>query len=146
MRPGTLVAPPLLALILTLLCGAATGAPAPDCASPAPMTFAPGRFAAELTGGLPRGQPACWTLRARAGQHLLARITSPEHNAVFQIYEPGWRTGGADAVASGRALPGTGEGQDATEFSGSLPVSGIYLFVLGTTRGGGESRLHVMVR
>lgn len=117
---------------------------AATCDAPAPITFRRGAFAAEVTGGVPRGLPDCWTVQVRADQRVSARVVSPEHNVVFQIYRPGWTT--AEGAPVGRTLAGASEGQDAFAFSGILPETGTYLFVLGTTRGGGEYRLRVEIR
>jgi hypothetical protein len=127
-----------------LLCSVADSIAA-TCDAPAPITFQRGAFAAEVTGGVPRGLPDCWTVHARAGQRITARVGSLEHNVVFQIYQPGWKTT-PDGAPTGRTLPGAAEGQDAATFSGALPETGAYLFVLGTTRGGGEYRLRVEIR
>ena len=79
---------------------------------------------------------------------MTATVESPEKNVVFQIYRPGWKIGRSeDGFAfQGEALQGAGEIADAASWSGRLPESGSYLFVLGTTRGGGEYRLQVEIR
>lgn len=128
----------LMLLWMTVDLSAAT------CDAPAPITFLRGAFAAEVAGGVPRGLPDCWTVQARAGQRVSAQVTSSEHNVVFQIYRPGWTA--AEGEPAGQTLPGAGEGQDASVFSGILPETGTYLIVLGTTRGGGEYKLRVEVR
>lgn len=118
------------------------------CDAPAPIRFASGTSSAEITGGVPRGERDCLQLRARAGQHMTATVESPEKNVVFQIYRPRWKVSRSEDafVFDGEALQGTAETADASSWSGRLPESGSYLFVLGTTRGGGEYRLHVIVR
>jgi hypothetical protein len=63
------------------------------------------------------------------------RISSLEDNAVFQIYVPGHE----------QTLDGAGEGDDATEWSGELPVSGDYRIVVGGTRGNASYRLEVTI-
>ncbi|MGH6844072.1 MAG: hypothetical protein ACRECU_04995 [Methylocella sp.] len=132
------------ALATLLLLWVTVDSSAATCDAPAPVTFRPGAFAADVTGGVPRGLADCWTVQARAGQRVSAKVTSPEHNVVFQIYQPGWTT--AEGAPAGQTLPGAGEGQDASVFSGILPETGTYLFVLGTTRGGGDYRLRVKIR
>jgi hypothetical protein len=115
---------------------------------PASIRFAHNASAAELVGSVVRGERALYTLEARAGQTLVARITSAEDNAVFQLYIPGARTMQRDGVLSveGTALPGAAEGDDARAWRGRLPVSGAYLFVVGGARGNVQYQLSVSVR
>ena len=113
------------------------------------MRFPAGATAAELTGGIPRGDRDCYTIGARAGQTLSLTQPHPvDDNIVFQLYQPPWQVEqDADGPnVTGKALPGAGEGQDAREWSGRLPVNGTYLLVLGTTRGGGEYRVRLQIR
>ena len=60
-------------------------------------------------------------------------ISSPEDNAVFQIFEPN----------GGQALPGTDETDDATDWNGELATSGDYTIVVGPMRGNTSYRLEV---
>ena len=64
---------------------------AAGCDRPAPLRFAPCTSGAIVEGGVPRGQPDCWTLNARAGQTLEAHVTSTGNNAVIALHPPGWR-------------------------------------------------------
>ncbi len=134
-----------LLLAATLLC-----ASAPVLAEPQvqPIRFARGASGAEVQGAVVRGERALFSLEARAGQTLTARITAPEDNAVFQIWHPGAvpRQQDGMAMVDGTALPGAGEGEDARSWSGRLPASGAYLIVVGGTRGNAAFRLSVTVR
>ena len=119
------------------------------CDKPVPVRFPAGANATSLDGGIHRGERDCFTLGARAEQRLtVAQRDHGEGNIVFQLYRPGWKIvptpDGPDV--RGKALPGAGEGDDAPSWSGSLPESGAYLLVIGTTRGGGEYRLRVEIR
>jgi hypothetical protein len=119
------------------------------CDKPAPIHFAPGASAADLTGGLARGDRDCFTIGARTGQLMTVTQTDRgEGNIVLQLYRPPWRTVPSPdgPVVLGTALKGTEEGRDAAEWSGRLPATGPYLLVLGTSRGGGEYAVHVEVR
>jgi hypothetical protein len=85
-------------------------------------------------------------LEARAGQQLHAQVKSPGGNVVFQIYRPG------SGIIAGTPTPGSqpldksvSEGKDARFFSGKLPETGVYLFVLGARWGGSEYNLRVKV-
>jgi hypothetical protein len=131
--------------MLPWLC-AATQVRAAPCDAPAPIVFPRGGFAAQVTGASPRGTAECWTLEARAGQHLYAQVQSPGNNVVFQIYLPG------SGIIEGSPTPGSrplhksgSEGKDARSFSGELPETGAYLFVLGAQWGGSEYKLQVKV-
>lgn len=138
-----------LLLAAALLCALAP-APALGQAEPQvqPIRFARGTSGAEVTGAVVRGERALFSLEARAGQTLTARITAPEGNAVFQIWRPGAvpRQQDGMAVIDGTALPGAAEGEDARSWSGKLPASGAYLIVVGGTRGNAEFRLSVTVQ
>ena len=136
--------PAVLATLL-VLCATIHVRAAP-CDAPAPIAFAPGAVAAEVTGASPRGTPECWTLEARAGQHLSAQVRSAGNDVVLQIYRP------RSTYKEGEPAPGSepldksvSEGKDARSFSGKLPQTGKYLFVVGSKWGGGEYKLQVKV-
>jgi hypothetical protein len=121
---------------------------AASCSPPVPVRFAAGAAAAEITGAITRGAVACFTVEARMGQHM--RVSQPgreDSNIVMQIYAPRWSIIHLlDGIrVRGRALPGAAEGLDAKEWNGTLPESGNYLLVLGTTWGGGEYRIRVEI-
>lgn len=118
------------------------------CPPAKPVRFAAGASEITLSGGIPRGERDCYTLRARQGQILtVEQSDTPDTNIVFQIYQPPWRiVGSPDQMAvGGRTLPGTAEGEDARRFSGALPATGDYLLVLGTSRGSGEYHLRMAI-
>jgi hypothetical protein len=137
----TLAALALAALALLLPLSAL----AAGCERPTPLRFAPGSVGAVVEGGVPRGAPDCWTLNARAGQLMEARITSTENNAVLSLYPPGWRlrrdrSGNTEVEGKAMTAP------DSTGTRVTLPSSGDYLLVIGTTRGGADYRLGVAIR
>jgi len=76
------------------------------------------------------------------------RIVSTEKNAVVQVYVPGAKQEMRDSVlhVSGNTLPGAGEGDDAARWYGTLPASGVYVFVVGSTRGNATYRLNVTIQ
>jgi hypothetical protein len=118
------------------------------CPPAKPVHFAAGASEITLSGGIPRGERDCYTLRARQGQILtVEQSDTPDTNIVFQIYQPPWRIVGLpDQMAvGGTTLPGTAEGEDARRFSGALPATGDYLLVVGTSRGSGEYRLRIAI-
>ncbi len=133
------------ALAALVVAGTALAADAPRIR---PLRFAPGTSGAVVEDSAVRGELHLWSLAARGGQTLTARITAAEDNAVFQLYAPGARVRMDDGMleVTGKALPGAGEGEDATDWSGRLPADGTYLFVVGGTRGNASYRLDVTVR
>lgn len=113
-----------------------------------PIRFAPGASRASMEGVVVRGDRALYTIEAKQDQRMSLRITSPERNAVFQLYGPGAEPQTVDSLlqVEGESLPGAGEGDDATQWSGRLPRSGRYLVVVGGTRGNATYRLTVEIR
>jgi hypothetical protein len=83
------------------------------------------------SGSVIRGDRARHPVTAKAGQTLDVSITSDESNAVFQVYSPGEKA----------TLPGAGEADDATKWSGKLPADGEYVIVVGPTRGNATYKL-----
>ena len=140
----------LSGLAALLAAGAlAAGLAWPAAAEPGvtPIRFAPGTSSAEISGGVERGGRAIYSIVARGGQTLRLRITAVEENAAVQIYLPGATLPADDPMGdiAGQTLPGAGEGQDASAWSGRLPRSGTYLIVVGPTRGGTTFRLRVSI-
>ncbi len=136
---------------LGLFAGLAMAEPAlAGCDRPVAVRFAPGAFSSELTGGIPRGEVACFTIGAGAGQTLsVTQKPGPDNNIVFQIYQPGWKiTRDRDGIydMAGTALRGAAPGEDTATWSGTLPAKGTYLIVVGTTRGSGGYQLRVEIR
>lgn len=113
-----------------------------------PVRFARGASGAEVRGAVVRGERALYSLQARGGQRMSLRIASPERNAVFQVYVPGAVPDVKDSIleVAGDALPGAGEGDDATRWMGVLPRTGAYLVVVGSTRGNATYRLTFSIR
>jgi hypothetical protein len=119
------------------------------CPPARPVQLAVGASVVTLTGGIPRGERDCYTLRARQGRVLtIGQADTPDTNIVFQLYRPPWRIVGPSGgmAVGGAALQGAAEGDDARRFTGVLPVSGEYLLVIGTSRGSGEYRLQLGIR
>jgi len=102
-----------------------------------PIRFAPGATSAELSGSVLRGERDLYAIEARRGQTMTLHISAPEKNAVFQLYRPGAKLtpGESGSDVTGDTLPGAGEEDDATRWTGKLPQTGRYLIVVGA-RGG----------
>jgi hypothetical protein len=112
------------------------------------IQFARGASSAQVRGAVVRGESALYSVEAREGQHMSLRIVSTEKNAVVQVYAPGAKQEIRDSVLhmSGDTLPGAGEGDDAARWTGTLPGSGVYVLVVGSTRGNATYRLTVSIR
>ena len=95
--------------------------------------FASGSNSAVLKGSVVRGERERFVLHAQAGQRLDIQISSREDNAVFGVLQPERK----------QWLPGAGERDDAKEWAGTLPLSGEYLIVVGSTRGNTSYKLSV---
>src|ERR1700761_7319379 len=119
-------------LVLSLIF--ASGAPAAEpVPTPKPIFFARGSSSGTVGGHVLRGDRALYSLKAAAGQTLTVTLTTPDDNAVFQIYEPDTAVGrDADGLLEfkGPALHGAADGEDATRWSGRLPRAGTYLIVV----------------
>jgi hypothetical protein len=111
--------------------------------------FAPGSTSTMMLGSVIRGESDQYLLTARAGQKMAVGITATEKNAAFAIYQPGYQaTKDADGILGiqGMALQGAGAGDDATTWTGELPVSGKYLILVGPTRGNATYTLKISIR
>ena len=139
------VALAVLALLLSAVTAARAAEPIP---SPKPFYFATGSTSGTAGGRVLRGERNLYSLKATAGQTMTVTITTPDDNAVFQIYEPG-TTIGRDTDGTlefhGNALRGATAGEDTTRWSGHLPKSGTYLIVVGGTRGNARYSMDVKI-
>ncbi len=141
---------PLFALLILALSFTAEAAvmAAEPIPSPKPIFFATGSTSGTVGGRVLRGERNLYSVTAGAGQTLTVTITTPDGNAVFQLYEPG-TTIGRDSEGllefHGQALHGAADGEDATRWQGRLPRSGTYLIVVGSTRGNARYSMDVKV-
>ena len=139
----------VLAFVLALLLlplGIATGAePLP---TPKKIFFATGSTRGTAGGHVQRGKRDLYSLTASTGQFMTVTLTTPDDNAVFQIYEPGTTLGrDADDVLEfhGTPLPGAGDGNDSTRWTGRLPRTGTYLIAVGSTRGNARYSMDIRI-
>jgi hypothetical protein len=131
----------VLAAILTTVGWAAEPVPTPK-----PVFFAHGATSGTVGGHVLRGDRALYSLKAAAGQILTVTITTPDDNAVFQIYEPDAAVGrDADGLLEfkGKPLHGASDSEDTTRWQGRLPRAGTYLIVVGSTRGNARFSMDV---
>lgn len=98
--------------------------------------FAPGTSSTTIKGTVIRGENDRYYICAKAGQKMTVKVTSTEKNAVFQIYFHGEE----------ESLPGAGDGDDATNWSGELPIDNEYVIVVGGTRGNASYTLTISIK
>lgn len=99
------------------------------------VKFPRGFSGVTLKGGVIRGDRDEYLLGAGKGQTMSVKITSEENNAVFQIYAP-----------NGRTLKGAGEGEDAMNWHGKLPLAGDYRIIVGGTRGNASYSISIEIK
>lgn len=100
------------------------------------VRFARGTSSTTIRGAVIRGDRDRYLVGARAGQTMTVKVTSLEKNAVFQIYFSGEQ----------ESLPGAGETDDATRWSGRLPANNEYVIVVGGTRGNASYTLTISIK
>jgi hypothetical protein len=98
-----------------------------------PLVFEPGENSVSVEGSVERGDRDVYILKGKAGQEIQVDISSPENNAVFQIFSPG----------KTESPQGAGFDDNAVKWAGSLPVSGEYQIMVGGTRGNASYKLVV---
>ncbi len=129
MKPATRVY--MLAILIcsaAFAVGRARAEAAPSCISPTSIRFRHGTTSATVSGTVERADYACYTLSARAGQHLDALVRSAEQNVVLIAYKPGYavRQGADGPDVSGATLAGAGEQDEATAVHSTLDRTGTY--------------------
>ena len=97
--------------------------------------FAPGKDNITLSGSVVRSDSDIYYVTASRNQTMNVSVSSLEDNAVFQIYLP-------DAH---KTLAQAGELDDATQWSGKLPIDGRYQIWVGGTRGNASYKLTVKI-
>jgi hypothetical protein len=116
--------------------------------TPRKIFFPTGSTRGTIGGHVLRGARDVYSLTASAGQHMTVTLTTPDDNAVFQIYEPGTTLSrDTDGVLEfhGKSLHVAGDGNDATRWSGRLPRTGTYLIAVGSTRGNARYSMDIKI-
>jgi hypothetical protein len=124
---------PRFLIVLTVFCLALTANAAEFKKN---IAFAYGQSSAIVKGSVVRGDREIYFIKVRSGQVMSVSISALEKNAAFSVYEPGAKA----------AIPGTEEGKDPTNWSGSLSKTGNYRIVVGGTRGNASYKLRVAVK
>ncbi|MBD2074445.1 hypothetical protein H6F86_11225 [Phormidium sp. FACHB-592] len=99
------------------------------------VRFAPGASSATIKDSVVSGTRDRYLLSARKGQKMSIRIVSLEDNAVFDVVAP------VDQAGQQRTLK-----QEAFSWTNTLPETGDYQIVVGSTRGNASYRLQVTIR
>jgi hypothetical protein len=99
------------------------------------IQFAPGAYSATVEGGVVRGTRTIYLVGATKGQRLTVKIGSLENSAVFDVAAP---SGG---MAQRRLLL-----REASEWTTTLPASGDYQIIVGSTRGNSTFWLQVTIQ
>lgn len=111
-----------------------------------PISFAPGAKTAVISGAVVRGTRDVFSFEGYKGQSADIAVKSTENNAAMTIWQPGANVNFGEFVdIEGQTLPGAGEEDDASKWRGRLPKSGLYLIVVGSTRGNATYELKVKV-
>jgi hypothetical protein len=96
------------------------------------VQFPRGRTTVVLKGRTNSRGGVVYQLRARAGQHLIAHLSSPKKELKCQIHP-----------VYGELLPGA---MDVTDWEGDLPKDGEYDILVFTDRGADTYTLEVTIR
>lgn len=99
------------------------------------VTFQKGSSSLVIEGSVIRGDADTYVLNARAKQTMTVFIGSMEDNAVFTIVD----------TATGKALKGAGDKDDAKSWRGNLPSSGDYKITVGGSRGNAEYIIKIAI-
>lgn len=122
----TLPTPTLIVAALALCACFALFPDASRAEDKRPITFARGADSASLKGDVQGMDRDIYPITAKAGQTLKVSVKNRLKLVLFHIQLPG---------KAEQYLPGAGEDDDATQWQGTLPVSGTYKIIVGAMRG-----------
>ena len=129
--------PCIILVLLSLLSRSAL--PQPAALPPiSTITFAPGSTLSTVNGQMVLGGHDLYYVTARAGQTLLAFVSS-EAEMTFEVYEPDTiiaKAAGGKLMIRGKTLPNAGVDDHAKAWVGAIPRSGSYLLVLAMPENG----------
>lgn len=109
------------------------------------VKFARGKSSTTIEGTVLRGERDFYVVGAKAGQTMDVKITAAEKNAVFAIFQPGYKMKKAAGATDieGPVLKKAAEEDEARNWKGKLPVDGNYLISVGGTRGNVSYKLTI---
>jgi hypothetical protein len=134
--------------VITLLVVLAFATPPTTAGVNEAIKFARGASSKTIEGAVVRGDRDFYTVGAKAGQTMEVVISATEKNAVFAIFQPGYKIKkSADMIdIQGRSLKKAAEEDEARNWKGKLPVNGNYLISVGGTRGNASYKLRISVK
>ena len=99
------------------------------------IQFKHGNVTATIVQGISEGVVDTYLVRAKANQHMIVSIMSPDDNTVFQILNK----------KKGKYLSGAEDGDNSKNWEGDLPSSGDYKIFVNTTQGYAQYKLRVTI-
>jgi hypothetical protein len=118
----------LLPVLLICICAVSTS-------SQERIKFKKGEYYTNIEGGIARGETYSYVVGASKGQFMTITVMSPEDNAVFYILR----------TDNWQYMSGATEDNPTMRWEGVLPMGGDYQIVVGSTRGGAEYTLQVVI-
>lgn len=119
----------LLAALLLILCVAMTAN------SQERIKFKKGEYYTTVENGVARGEVYTYVVGASKGQFMTITVMSPEDNAEFYILN----------TKTWQYMEGATEDNPAKRWEGTLPANGDYQIVVGSSRGGSDYKLQVVI-
>ena len=118
----------LLAALLFILCAMTAN-------SQERIKFKKGEYYTTVDGGIARGETYTYVVGASKGQFMTITVMSPEDNAEFFILN----------TKTWQFMEGATEDNPAKRWEGTLPANGDYQIVVGSSRGGSDYKLQVVI-
>lgn len=118
----------LLTALLLIFCAMAAN-------SQERIKFKKGEYYTTVDGGIARGETYTYVVGASKGQFMTITVMSPEDNAEFFILN----------TKTWQFMEGATEDNPAKRWEGTLPANGDYQIVVGSSRGGSDYKLQVVI-
>ncbi len=118
----------LLTVLLLIICALSAN-------SQERIKFNKGEYYTTVYGGIARGETYAYVVGASSGQFMTITVMSPEDNAVFYILR----------TDTWQYMSGATEDNPTKRWEGVLPTTGDYQIVVGSSRGGSEYSLQVVI-
>ncbi|UIE39614.1 hypothetical protein [Leptodesmis sichuanensis] len=99
------------------------------------LQFAPGKYSTTLEDAVVRGTRDIYLVGAKQGQTMTVKIASVENNASFSVTTPPNKAGQRRTLTP-----------DAVNWTATLPATGDYQIIIGSSRGNATYKLQVMIK
>lgn len=99
------------------------------------LQFAPGKYSTTLEDAVVRGTRDIYLVGAAQGQTMTVKISSIENNASFAVTAPPNKAGQRRTLTP-----------DAVNWTATLPTSGDYQIIIGSSRGNASYKLQVAIK